>query len=564
MAPKIDIKVARQQAQRAFSGFTMGQKAMLLVAFAGTVIGALVFMRMSSTDTMAPLYSNLQASDASAITQDLTSQGVTYQLKDGGATVMVPSSKVYQLRLDMSSKGLPTEGQPGYTLLDKSGITTSDFMQRVDYQRALEGEMSKTIGAIQDVDVATVHLVIPKEDLFTNDNVKPEASVLVRTKPGKDLSATQVQSIVHLVASSVEGLSADDVTVADDKGRMLAAPGQNITGANGAGDGQTAQTVNFQANVAKSVEDLLGNVTGPNKAHVQITAALDFDKTKTTTETFDQPGQSPVLSQTTSNEGYGPNAASAGGNPAGVLAGNQVGPVTTTTVASSSQNYAKTDTNTQYAVGKVTKEVEAAPGAVKSMSVAVVVDSSVTASPQELQDLVSAAVGLNPARGDTIKVTKLPFDNTATASAQQELDKQQAAAKTADYKSMAETGAAVFIVVLVLFLAWRSNKKAAVSRYPLALPVGDTALELGSGSDNNSYLAAAALGLDPNELLSVGGDTQKALAMVKEKQEAETQAAVIQAEIEKRTERQGEVVGLIDRQPEDVAQVLRGWLSDKK
>jgi flagellar M-ring protein FliF len=561
MAPKLDIKVAREQAKKAFAGFTSGQKAMLVMAFIGTIAGAFFFMKLSQTDDMTPLYSSLAASDASAISQDLTEQGVKYELQDGGATIMVPSSKVYQLRLDMSSKGLPTDGQPGYSLLDKSGITTSDFRQRVDYQRALEGEMAKTIGSITDIDAATVHLVIPKQDLYTDDDVKPEASVLVRTRAGKDLNAGQVQSIVHLVASSVEGLSADQVTVADDKGRMLAAPGQQITGANGAGDGQTAQTVSFQSNVAKSVEELLLPVTGVDKARVQVTATLDFDKKQTTTEKFDQPGTSPVLSEGSNTETYA-NGATA--NPAGILAAGTIDAVTTSTLpgAAAGNDYSKEEATKQYAVGKVTEVVDSAPGAVKGMSVAVVVDATVGASVQEIQALVTAAAGLDPARGDAVQVTKLAFDQSAATAAQEELDAAKLDAGSGDLRSMIETGVAVFIVILVLFLAWRSHRKAGVSRYPLALP-RESAGELGTGDDGQGYVAAAAaLGLDAADF--VHADPQKALSMAKEKVEADLVAAQQQADNDRRSERQGELVGLIDRQPEDVAQVLRSWLSEKK
>src|SRR6478609_8914133 len=137
----VDFTKLKGQVTKAFSGFTSGQKAMLGIAALATIVGAYFFMQMSSSTDYAPLYSNLQTSDASAVTQQLDAEGVSYKLSGGGSTILVPQDKVYQLRLDLSGKGLPSDGAPGYSLLDKAGITTSEFRQRVDYQRALEGEI---------------------------------------------------------------------------------------------------------------------------------------------------------------------------------------------------------------------------------------------------------------------------------------------------------------------------------------------------------------------------------------------------------------------------------------
>src|SRR5437763_1568931 len=158
----------------------------------------------------------------------------------------------------------------GYKLLDKQRITTSEFTQHVNYQRALEGELSKTIGAIDGVGAATVHLVIPQQDVFSADTNKPSASVLVQNLPGKTLGAGQVQAIVHLVSSSVEGLNPDDVSVADAKGNLLSAPGDGGDAA--AGDARSSQTRGYEDQLSKSLQDMLTQVIGPNHAVVRVTA----------------------------------------------------------------------------------------------------------------------------------------------------------------------------------------------------------------------------------------------------------------------------------------------------
>src|SRR5256714_3393550 len=177
---KIDADQLKQRASQALSGFSTGQKVITGLAVVGIVAGGMFFSSWASKPSYAPLFTNLQPSDAAAITQKLTSNKVAYKLADGGSTVMVPQGVLYQQRMELSAAGLPSGGNDGYKLLDKQGITTSEFRQRVDYQRALEGELSKTIGAIDGVSAATVHLVIPKDDVFAEDNHKASASVLVQ------------------------------------------------------------------------------------------------------------------------------------------------------------------------------------------------------------------------------------------------------------------------------------------------------------------------------------------------------------------------------------------------
>src|SRR5947208_12996952 len=174
--PAVNVDQLRRRASQTLSGFSTGQKVVTGLAVVGVVVGALTFSSWASKPSYTPLFSNLQPSDAAAVTQKLTSSKVPFKLADGGATVMVPQNQVYQQRLNLSASGLPTGGTQGYSLLDKQGITTSEFRQRVDYQRALEGELSKTIGAIDGVAAASVHLVIPADDVFANDNHKPSAS----------------------------------------------------------------------------------------------------------------------------------------------------------------------------------------------------------------------------------------------------------------------------------------------------------------------------------------------------------------------------------------------------
>jgi flagellar M-ring protein FliF len=172
---------------------------------------------------MTPLFTDLEASDASSVVDELTSQGIAYQLTDSGHTVLVPNSKVYDIRISLAAKGLPAQND-GYALLDQQGITTSEFKQRVDYQRALEGELSKTLKSIDGVTKATVRLALPNDALFTDTPSRPTASVMLTTKGDTTLTDDTVQAVVHLVAASVKDLKPTDVTVVDAAGTLLSSP----------------------------------------------------------------------------------------------------------------------------------------------------------------------------------------------------------------------------------------------------------------------------------------------------------------------------------------------------
>src|SRR3954469_12568418 len=255
------------------SRFTTGQKAMMGAATVAVLIAMLLVMKSASKTELSPLYSNLKPADAAAVTEKLTAEGSTYELADGGGTIMVPKEKVYDLRLTMAADGLPQSGPEGYALLDKQGITTSEFSQQVGFQRAMEGELTKTIDTMDPIASSTVHLAIPKDDVFASDKGKASASVLVKTKPGKALDAAQVQAVLHLVASSVQGLDPDAVTVADSTGQVLAQPGEN-GGQNAAADLNTKQRLAYEKSLSTDLEALILPVVGAGKSKVTVSADL--------------------------------------------------------------------------------------------------------------------------------------------------------------------------------------------------------------------------------------------------------------------------------------------------
>jgi flagellar M-ring protein FliF len=532
----IDVDQLRRKASSALSGFSTGQKAVTGLAVVGLIVGGFMFSGWASKPSYSPLFTNLDASDAAAITQKLNSSKIPYKLGDGGQSVLVPQNEVYQQRLNLSAAGLPTGGTQGYSLLDKEGITTSEFTQRVDYQRALEGELSKTIGAIDGVAAASVHVVVPNNDVFSADSSKPSASVLIQNTPGKHTSPGQVQAIVHLVSSSVEGLTPDNVTLADSKGTVLSAPGGDGVDAS-VGDARAQQEQSYETSVSQSLQDMLATVVGPGHSVVRVTAALDFDQKSTTTESFANANQAPAVSESTSNEKFTGTSNPAAG--AGVL-GPTGGTTATTTGAG---DYSKDTAERTFAVGKVTSTVKQAPGAVQRLSIAVVLDSNAkNADKATVERLVTAAAGINATRGDTVAVDTMAFDDTAAKAAQKELSQVAKAKSQQGMISLIKTVGVLLLIGLVLLFVLRSTRKAS-RRVPIVIPPDMAELE-----GPRRTIDAQLVG-DERELVSVGAGAMSSVAT-----HDLTPAAIGQSDI----------VQLIERQPDEVAQLLRSWLADRR
>jgi flagellar M-ring protein FliF len=528
------VAPALRQVSTTFGRFSPGQKAATICTVLALAVGGFLFANWAGKPSYAPLYSNLSGTDASAIVDKLNAGGTPYELADGGQTIMVPQDKVYDLRLSMSGAGLPAGKDTGYALLDKQGVTTSEFMQHVGYQRALEGELANTIGAIDGVASATVHLAVPQKDVFTEDQQKPTASVLVATAPGQPLSADQVQAVVHLVSSSVVGLAPDQVTVADATGKVLSTGGQDTT-VDAASTTRAQQTQQFEQRMNTSLQQMIDQVVGPGHAVVKITADLNFDRTDTKSQTYAADPKLPPLSQSKSSETY------AG---AGVPGGGVLGPdnVQVPMGTAGTGTYARNSQTQDNAVGVVTKTVQSAPGAVRRLSVAVLLDKNTAAAVDTaaVQRLVTSAVGLDAKRGDTMAVTALPFDQTATAAAKHALDAAHQADQRTQLVAMAKTIGAALVVLVLLFGAWRSSRR----RRSATLTDEERAqLEEMQGALDEARSRA----------LDRGGD-KPALESAPPRDPRD----------DDRELRHGELAAMVERQPDEVAQLLRGWLADKK
>ena len=503
------------------STITVGQKIVIGLLVAGLALGGVFFTKWITAPTMAPLFSNLAASDASAIVDQLNTDGVPYELTDGGSTIMVAQESVNSERLAMSGQGLPASNDTGYALLDQTGITTSEFQQQVTYQRAIEGELASTLESLDGVDSAVVHVALPKDDVFATEEGKPTASVLLDVKPGTHLSGEQVQAVTHLVSSSIEKMDPTDVTVADQTGAVLSAAGDGVTSA--ASDQQTAQEQSFEAQLAGNAQQILDRVVGAGNAVVSVRADLDFSKVKSTSETYGYAQGTPPISSSKTTENYTGDQSAVGG----VLGSESTG-----TTGGGSGTYAKESSTDNNAVGKTTTDTEQAPGQVKRLTVSVVMnDKQAGALDQNtLQSLVSDAVGLDTTRGDAITLASMPFDQTAAKAAAQELAAAAAAEKSAQMWQMIKTGGIAAAIGLVVLLAWLRSRRNREEEY-------------------EELEDAEPLQLDPIHIESVRD--------VVDDRQAQLDAA-------QREKVRGEISEMVSERPDEVATMLRGWFADAK
>lgn len=534
----VDVDRMRRSGERFVNGFTPGQKVISVLGVAGLVLATVAFMSWSSSPDYQPLFSNLSAKDAADVTNALNGMGVAYKLQNGGATILVPADKLYQARLDVSAKGLPSSSD-SYALLDKQGITTSEFQQNVLYQRAVQGQLSNTIEAINGVNAATVNLSLPSNDPFASpDQPKATAAVQVDTGNGQ-LSNEQVQSIVHLVASSVKDLSPNDVTVTDTNGNLLYAPGASSTFAT---TENMSRELAYEASVKARIDGMLTKMFGPGHDTVAVDATIDFstgqNETTTQNPVVDAKGNPvPVTQKDTTEKLTTPPTT-----PTGILGPNGT-PVTGP--AGKPSTYEKNQIERQNAVNSQ-RSVTQLPGfKVDNLSVAVGLDAAVV-QPQQLQtvqDLVAGAAGIQPARKDRLVVSAVPMD-AATVKVAQDQFKQSTTPKTTatplDLMAIVRYVFTFLIVAVVLFLAWRSVKKAQLALGPVRVPLDLAALEAGSAGPGYA-----------NELPAPAADAELAVAA----------PAPLEAS---RPAVETEVVSLIERQPDDVAQTLRSWLADRR
>ncbi len=409
-----------------------GRKIMLMLGVAAVVAVMVAVWMWGQKSDYRVLFSNFSDRDGGAIVAELEKMNIPYKYAEGGAAILVPAERVYDARLKLASQGLPKGGNVGFELMENQKLGASQFVEQVNFQRAMEGELARSIESVSAVQAARVHLAIPKDSIFVSEKKTPTASVLLNLHPGRVLDTQQISAIVHLVASSVPELSPKNVTLVDQNGSLLSDTSKAAS-ATGMDPSQIKYVQDLQQSVVKRIESIISPIVGSENVRAEATADVDFSHSEQAVESY-KPNQTPdkitIRSQQTSeslngtaNPGGVPGALSnqpPAPTPAPITAPGQ-SPKATASAAMGANT--RKDATTNYEVDKTIQYVQQGSGGLKRLSVGVVVNyrkttdksGKVTMKPltaaetTQINNLVKEAMGYNQARGDTLNVVNSPF-----------------------------------------------------------------------------------------------------------------------------------------------------------
>jgi flagellar M-ring protein FliF len=417
------------QLRKLVSGLSMRQRLTLVAAGLLVIIALSGFLRWNRERDFKPLYSNLSSEDAGAVLAKLREAGVEYRVRDADSTILVPSEKIAELRLQMATAGIPKSGRIGFELFDKTNLGITDFTEQVNYHRAVEGELERSVMAISGVEQARVHVTFLKDSAFTEDRQPAKASVMVKLKPGEKLSQQNAVAITQLVASAVEGLAPEAVSVMDMHANLLIRPKRPGDGSEPSEELLQYKDKLERETVAK-VNSVLDPLLGSNKYRASVDLDCDLTSGEQSEELFD-PSHSVLTSSQRSEEGS--LARESGGGVPGTQS-NLPRPAPRAGVAGG--GVARRSENMAYQTSRTVRHIKLPQGIVRRMSVSVLVDQDVRwesagkgsaahlqrvivpPSPDRMkviQAVVAAAAGVNTTRGDQLTVETLPFEATLNA-----------------------------------------------------------------------------------------------------------------------------------------------------
>ncbi|MDP8915809.1 MAG: flagellar M-ring protein FliF [Pseudomonadota bacterium] len=538
--------------------FGVGRAAALAGLAAGVAAILVAIMLRMGNEPQALLYSGLELKEASEITAALEAAGVKYEAKGDGSTIMVARDAVASTRLLLSAEGLPTSGSVGYEIFDEgSALGQTDFVQQLNRQRALEGELARTIRAIDGVTSVRVSLALPKRELFEEEAQAPTASVLVGLKRG-ELAMDKVASIRSLVAGAVPDLAPERVTVVDDQGKTLAegTASDSLTGA-------LAESMKAEEEVKlrRKVQDIVEGVVGPGRARVNVTAELDLARVTTEQKTYDPDGQV-VRSTQTSEENSKEQEPDASGSTTAAVNIPEGQEAPGIALATSEAEGAQETTN--YEISSTTRTEVQEPGRIKRVAVAVAVDG-VTApgadgkpgaytprAPEEMQRieaLVRAAVGFDANRGDIVQVQNVRFSREADAVGGTEASSPLAAFDKNDIMRAVELLILAIVASLLIFFVARPMLKGggAAASGPM--------LNVVPGGVRNG-------GLLPSPTASDAYDTPPADALALPAPDVDSTIDIARIEGAVKASSVKKVSEFVEKHPEQSVNILRNWLHE--
>lgn len=526
------------------------------------LIGFFVYLttRLSSPD-MELLYAELQASDAAAIAKKLDDAKIPYKVDKGGTKISVPGDQVGTVRMKMAEAGLPSGGSVGYELFDKGeGFGATSFIQNINHLRALEGEMARTVGTLQGVQQARVHLVLPKRELFARSQNPATASVFLKLRPGAQLSRENISAIQHLIAASVPNLEPSQVSIIDDKGKLLArgmgANSEEMLLANA-----DEKKLAYERRLAATIEDLVARTVGYGKVRAEVSAELDFDRITTQSEIFDPESQVVRSTQTVAETNQSQDR-----DPLQPVTVDQNLPTAQTGAkgdgAISSNKSSRNEETVNYEISRTTKNHVRESGQVRRLSVAVLVDGVYAPNPdggkpnyqprseQEMESikaLVRTAAGLDAVRGDTLEVVNMRFTTPDDEFAKPEaiflgMSKE-------DIFRISEMVVLGIVAVLVILLVIR--------------PLITRAFEKADAQDEDDMdrLLSDQSGM-PAALAGPSGALAQDLALEAAQADEELEQMIDINRVEGRVRASSlrKVGEIVEKHPEEAVSILRNWL----
>ncbi len=523
-----------------WSGLSPARKGMLTAT--ALSLGAILFFvySWSGRTEMVTLYSGLDPADSGRIVEQLRAQGVAYEVDASGATVRVDAASVDDMRVNFAAQGLPQGGSVGFEIFQNNQFTATDFVQRLNFQRGLQGELARTIESFPAVEHARVHLVLPEKSLFAKDQQPATASVVLALRPGRRLQPNEVSGIAHLVSGAVQGLAKDRITILDQSGAMIFDGAMQKEDGFGMTASQLGLQQQYEQSLVESAQGMLDRALGPAKATVSVRAAMNFDRGEVEKETFSAPQSGTARSSSTVTETYTTAAGldTAGQIPgalANVPAANGNLPALATPAAGSGNgtNYQRQEQTSNFELDRTKTKSVTAPGKLERLTVSLILDESVEqAQVDALKANVAAAVGLDEKRGDTIAVSRVKFDRSAIQEAQAAFESDATQQRLMGY-------ARLLLPVLVLglgFVFFRMLMKSIGRRSGARFSAYDASVPMLPGGGGSMQLAQA----------------QAAIRALPQAPDPEIRKSDLELSVER----------LASSNPDSVIEVVQSWLRE--
>ncbi len=480
-----------------------------------------------------PLFTNMEVKDAGDVAAKLKELKIPYEISEKGATILVSAKDVYRIRLELATQGLP-RGKKGFEIFEQNKFGSTDFQNKVNLLQALQGELSRTIEQLEEVETARVHIVLPEDSLYKNKEKPASASIMLKLRPSIQLSQGQINGIVNLVAHSIPGLRAENITVVDNYAKVLNETNsvQKLGLNTGDALAQLQLTKKISDELQHNVESMLEQVLGPGKAAARVSVELNFDQHSIDRQIFepviDERGI--IRSSQEKNESYKGVGQKPSG-PAGT-ASNIPGYVANNDTSSS---YDKKEVTKNYEISEVKEKTVSAPGSIKRLSIAVFIDAELTAEQQSsITKVVSSAVGFNASRGDTISVERIRFSKDLPDKMQRDRQMQSANQEKTIY--WLKISVAVIAVLALLFVLWIVIRRI--------LQTHEEDLEVVTYPTVNGTVQSKVNESDDSATMDID------------------KKSIVSPEEKERQRQKDTIENLARTKPETVAQLLKTWLSE--